>query len=130
LDGSWRARRTVVHESATDRKEHTMNKALSIALGVAVVLASATAAHAERNGSTTPPSPAEQIVRQERGRTSDPRLFHPTGSAPIVVAGSPDRFDVGDAVVGGGAGAAVALLAAAGAAVVGARRSRLGSASS
>ena len=63
---------------------------------------------------TTPQGSGGQIASQERGRSSDPRLFHPSGQAPVHVVGDPDRFDLRDAMVGGAAVGALALLAAAG----------------
>ncbi len=56
------------------------------------------------------------IQAQERGRRSDGRLFGASGGAPILVAGSADGFDVGDAGIGAAAALAVSLLALAAAA--------------
>ena len=65
------------------------------------------------------------ILDQERGRRLDSRLFQPSGPAPILVAGDPDRFDVSDAGVGAAAALAVALLAGALALYAGGRRQRV-----
>jgi hypothetical protein len=113
LDGSWRAPSTVGGDSSLDRKEREMNKFFSIALGV-VLVALAIVSPAAADSPSTPQGSGGQIAAQERGRNSDPRLFNPSGQAPVQVVGDPDRFDLRDAVVGGAAVGAVALLAAAG----------------
>jgi hypothetical protein len=120
-----------------------MRKAHSIALAVVVALVAAAPAQADppeaRPFSTpgtaeqmvapaTTQGPGQQILRQERGRSSDPRLFHSPGSAPVQVVGPADGFDLGDAVVGGAVAAALALLAAATVVFTGSRRSRPGEA--
>jgi len=64
------------------------------------------------------------IVRQEEGRSGDSRLFTPAGSAPVLVVGPGQGFDVGDAVVGGAAAFALWLLAAAAVVLGGGRRAR------
>jgi hypothetical protein len=61
----------------------------------------------------TPRTVVHSIIAQEQGRHSDPRLFAPTGAAPVQVVGPTDGFDFGDAGVGGAVALALALLAAA-----------------
>ena len=60
-----------------------------------------------------PETAVERIIAQERGRGADARLFGPSTPSPVLVAGSSDGFDLGDAGIGGAATLAVALLAAA-----------------
>jgi hypothetical protein len=60
-----------------------------------------------------PQTAIERIVAQERGRQADARVFGPANAGPVIVAGAPDGFDVGDAGIGGAAALALALLAAA-----------------
>ena len=64
------------------------------------------------------------IVRQEAGRSGDPRLVAPSSSAPVLVVGPSSGFDFGDAAVGGAAAFALALLAAAAVVLGGGRRAR------
>jgi hypothetical protein len=98
-----------------------MNKALSIALAVAVALLAATSA-----GASEPTiQPGGAIQAQELGRRNDARLFSHTPQ-PVLVAGTPDAFDARDAAIGGGAGFAIALLGVAGVAYGVTRRSRPG----
>jgi hypothetical protein len=110
-----------------------MGKALSIALGVAIALMGASAAQAgtperptaERQVALpSAPSSGQQIVAQERGRRSDPRLFTSSGPAPVQVVGPADGFDVRDAAIGGAAVLAFSLLVAAGLVLVGGRRTQ------
>jgi hypothetical protein len=141
LDGAWRPARTVGSDSNPDWREQVMNKGLSIALGVVIALAAASTAQADPTAiqrlatqerakhvvlSSTPQTSVQRIIAQERGRRSDARLFHPTSSAPVLVAGQPDRFDVRDAVIGGSAVLVLALVAAAAVAFNGGRRNRAG----
>ena len=117
-----------------------MSKLFSIAVALTIAATTATAAQAqgatpsqrivaqERAKGLVDPSvqtPAHGIVFQERGRRSDPRLFQPSGPAPILVAGEPDRFDLSDAGVGAAAVFAAALLAAALALYASGRRQRV-----
>jgi hypothetical protein len=100
-----------------------MNKALSIALAVAVALLAATSA-----GAASEPAiqPGGAIEAQELGRRNDSRLTYPAGAAPVLVAGTPDGFDARDAAIGGGAGFALALLGISAVAFGVTRRSRAG----
>jgi hypothetical protein len=121
-----------------------MSKLFSIAVALTIAATAATAAHAQ--GPTpserivaqerakglvdaTAPTPTHGILSQERGRRSDPRLFQPSGPAPILGAGEPDRFDFSDAGVGGAAVLAVAFLAGALALYASGRRQRVGTSS-
>jgi hypothetical protein len=122
-----------------------MSKLFSIAVALTIAATAATAAQAQ---DPTPSqrivaqerakglvqsatqAPVHDILAQERGRHSDPRLFQPSGPAPILVAGEPDRFDLSDAGVGGAAVVAVALVAAALALYASGRRQRAVGASS
>jgi hypothetical protein len=112
-----------------DRKEHPMNKVLSIAVGLAigataVATAQAGSSPAERiiaqeratGVAVDQPvqSPVERIVAQERARHVDPRLFGPSNLAPIQVVSPAGGFDWGDAGVGATAMLALTLLAAGG----------------
>jgi hypothetical protein len=69
-----------------------------------------------------PQTAIERIVAQERGRHTDSRVFGPAQSAPVLVAGPADGFDVRDAGIGGAATLALALLVAAGWAMRSSRR--------
>ena len=69
-----------------------------------------------------PQTAIERIVAQERGRHTDSRVFGPTQSAPVLVAGPADGFDVRDAGIGGAATLALALLVATGWALRSSRR--------
>jgi hypothetical protein len=60
-----------------------------------------------------PQTAVQRIVAQERGRHGDSRIFGSSPTAPVLVAGPADRFDVRDAGIGGAATLALALLVAA-----------------
>jgi hypothetical protein len=128
-------------DSDLDRKEQEMRKTLSIALVVLVALGATATAQAdspqlrstiaaENADSSATRSPVGQIVAQERGRSSDPRLFYPSGPAPVQVVGPADRFDMRDAGVGAAAVLALTCLAASAFALRGSRRLRTASAES
>jgi len=73
----------------------------------------------------TPPTAIDQILAQERGRHANAGLYGPYGrygTAPVLVAGPSDAFDVRDAGIGAAAALALALLVAAGVALRGSRR--------
>jgi hypothetical protein len=121
-----------------------MSKLFTIAVVLTIAATAATAAQAQEPApgeriiaqerakglvDSSAPTPAHGILVQERGRRSDPRLFQPSGPAPILVAGEPDRFDLSDAGVGGAAGIAVALLAGALALYASGRRRQVGTSS-
>jgi hypothetical protein len=97
-----------------------MRKAHSIALAVVVALLAAAPAQAASPSPHDPTvgkivaqeqvllgsqqnagkSTVDRLVRQEEGRGGDPRLFASAGSAPVLVVGPSQGFDVGDAAVG------------------------------
>jgi hypothetical protein len=77
---------------------------------------------AGEDGIPAPLTAIEQILAQERGRHADSRVFGPAQSAPVLVAGPADGFDVRDAGLGGAATLALALLVAAAVALRSSRR--------
>ena len=77
---------------------------------------------ASEDGIPAPLTAIEQILAQERGRHADSRVFGPAQSAPVLVAGPADGFDVRDAGLGGAATLALALLVAAAVALRSSRR--------
>jgi hypothetical protein len=106
-----------------------MSKVFSIAVVLVIAATAVTAAQAQDpatgqriivqeqakgHGQPMSEAPGHSILAQERGRHSDARLFNPSGTSPIVVAGPRDRFDLADAGIGGATALAVTLLVAAG----------------
>ena len=137
LDADWRelgrpmAARSQcrLRTALLDRKEHGMRNAFIIVITLVIA---ATAAGVARAGGPsevqriiaqerakglvvepTPQTAVHSIIAQELGRHSDPRLFQPSGSAPVQVVGSSDGFDFADAGIGGAMALALSLLVAA-----------------
>jgi hypothetical protein len=117
-----------------------MSKVFSVMVGLVVAATAAQAALAQDSATgqrivvqeratgisgTTPRATGTTIASQEHGRRADRRLFEPSSGTPILVAGSPDGFDVADAGIGGAAVLALALAIGAGVALrAGSRRGR------